>query len=77
MNTIIEIEKISIIKDGGTSCWINPDVRKSIKTMDDAKNCQQYYLDNRIGSKTKGELFDRYPGDSGATMLDKSNFKFL
>ena len=39
--------------------------------------CKRYYLDNRIGSNTKGELFDRYPEYGGAELLDKSNFNFI
>jgi hypothetical protein len=49
----------SILRDGGTEvCYEvnNPD--------------KPYYIDNRIGSKTIGKIFDRYPGDSGANMLN-------
>lgn len=74
---MIDLVKISIARDGGTSQWIEPSVKEAIKTIEDAKNCQKYYLDNRIGSETKGELFDRYPGNEGAIMLDKSKFNFI
>lgn len=74
---MIDIIKEGTYHDGGTSIWINPDVKKELKTIDDAKNCQKYYLDNRIGSQTKGELFDKYPGDKDAIILDKSQFNFI
>jgi hypothetical protein len=66
----ITLIKINIYKDGGTSVWIN----KIDKT--DFKNTPLFYLDNRIGSTTKGELFDKYPDDENALMLDKTNFIF-
>ncbi len=42
-----------------------------------SKTNLKYYLDNRINSKTKGELYDRYPSDEGAKILDKSQFNFV
>jgi len=44
-------------KDGGT------------KEYRDRKN-NRYFLDGRINSKTKGKLFDRYPSNERAMMLD-------
>lgn len=72
-----DLIRVSIYKDGGTSVWIELSIKEGLKTIEDVRYCQKYYLDNRIGSTTKGELFDKYPGDEGATMLDKSEFKFL
>jgi hypothetical protein len=74
MKDIIEISRY---KDGGTSVWIEPSVKSSLKTIEEADNCQKYYLDNRIGSTAKGELYDRYPNEEGALMLDKNNFNFI
>ena len=37
----------------------------------------KYYLDKRIGSDTIGELYDRYPSDEGAVMLNKDEFEFI
>ena len=38
---------------------------------------QQYYIDKRINSTTKGELYDSYPSDEGAQILNKSNYNFV
>lgn len=73
----IDIKKIAVLRDGGTSVWINPEIQASIETLDDADNSQKYYLDNRIDSKTVGTLYDRYPSEKGAIILDKSKFNFL
>lgn len=73
----IDLIQISICRDGGTSCWIEPNVKASIKTIEEAEKAQKYYLDNRFNSSTKGELFDRYPNKEGAITLDKTNFNFL
>lgn len=72
-----KLVKVSVFRDGGTSMWMEPQVRDNIKTIEDVDNAQSYYLDGRIGSQTQGELFDRYPKDENAIMLDKSEFEFL
>ena len=72
-----DLIKTSAYRDGGTTVWIEPSVKDNLKTIEDAENCQKYYLDNRIGSKTKGELFDKYPSDEEAKLIDKSQFNFL
>ncbi len=70
----MDIEKIgSIDYDGGTSIWVSI----GAKTEEDYRNREKYYLDNRNNSITKGELFDKYPSDQGAKMLNKNNFNFL
>jgi len=74
---MVDIIKTSIFRDGGTSVWIELSIKNSLKTIEEAQNCQKYYLDNRIGSQTKGQLFDKYPSDKDAKMLDKSQFNFL
>lgn len=74
---MIDLIKTSIYSDGGTTVWIEPSVKENIKSIEEAQNCQKYYLDNRIGSQTKGELFDKYPSDEDAKMLDKTKFNFL
>lgn len=74
MKDIIEISRY---RDGGTSVWIEPSVKASLKTIEEAENCQKYYLDNRINSTTKGELYDRYPSKEGALVLNKNNFNFI
>lgn len=66
--------KIDVYKDGGTEVWIEYSVTQTIGGSESAK---KYYLDYRIISTTQGELFDRYPGDEGAIILDKSEFEFL
>lgn len=74
MKDIIEISRY---RDGGTSVWIEPSVKSSLKTIEEADSCQKYYLDNRINSTTKGELYDKYPNEEGAVILDKNNFNFI
>lgn len=73
---MIDLQKISIIRDGGTSVWIEPSVKARIKTIEDAKSAQKYYLDFRFGSNTRGQLFDKYPNEPDAQMLDLSNYNF-
>ena len=74
---MVDLIKTSIFRDGGTSVWIELSIKNSLKTIEEAQNCQKYYLDNRIGSQTKGELFDNYPSHKDAKMLDKSQFNFI
>lgn len=80
-NNIIDIIEISRYLDGGTSVWISVEDFYSIKsestTFYDVKDSLKYYLDNRIGSNTKGELYDGHPSYEGAKILDKSNFNFV
>jgi len=47
---------MNIYKDGGTYTF--------------SKNGKTYYVDHRIGSKTKNKVYDRYPGDSGAKIVN-------
>lgn len=77
MNNKIKLEKVSIYRDGGTSKWIEPSVKESLKTVEEAKIAAYYFVDNRVYSTTKGELFDRYPSNEGAILLNKNNFEFL
>ncbi len=65
------------LENGGTSVWVELSVKSSLKTIEEADDCQKYYLDNRIGSTTKGELYDKYPSEKGALVLDKNNFNFI
>ena len=59
-----ELTLYSIYRDGGTTEWI------------DQNNCK-YYLDGRINSPTKGQLFDRHPRDISAIKLDQNQFTFV
>lgn len=36
-----------------------------------------YYVDYRLGTTTHGEIFDRYPDNEGAKMLNKNCFEFI
>ena len=56
-NKII-VRVIDSYLDGGT-LWVRDD-----KTRED------YFIDRRFGSPTYGEVFDKYPSDSGAEMLN-------
>lgn len=53
----ITLREISHYKDGGTVEYRGSDGK-------------HYFKDSRIGSKTKGCMFDRYPGDKGAKTVD-------
>jgi hypothetical protein len=72
---IIPFNKIALIKqdfllDGGTSIWIRADA-------DEKNPLEKFYLDYRIGSSTKGELYLNYPGNEGAVLLNKELYKFI
>ena len=69
--------KTSIYKDGGTTVLIEESVKNGLKTIEEAQNCQKYYLDYRIGTKTKGELYDKYPGDKDAKIVNKEDFEII
>jgi hypothetical protein len=56
MKTII-VTRRGIFKDGGTEEY-----------QDKERN--HYFIDKRINSKTKGKVFDKYPSDVGAKILD-------
>jgi hypothetical protein len=74
---MIDLIKLSTYLDGGTIVWIDPNVKMNVKTIEEAQNCQKYYLDNRMDSTTKGELYDKYPSHINAKILDKSKFNFI
>jgi len=69
MKTLIKIE---MYRDGGTTVYVEENDYPNIET--DYSNITMYYLDKRIASKTRGEIFDKYPSEEGAIMLDKSQF---
>jgi len=48
--------------DGGTICYIGSDGNS-------------YYEDHRIGTKTKGSLYSKYPREKDACMLDWNKFE--
>ena len=47
---------MSIYKDGGTYTFV--------------KNGKTYYVDRRIGTKTRDSVYDRYPGNAGAKIVN-------
>lgn len=73
MKTLV---RINMYLDGGTSVWVEQNLKKEIKSIEEARNIQKYYLDGRVHSSTKGELFDKYPGDIDAKQVNKSDFIF-
>jgi len=36
-----------------------------------------YYVDDRLQTTTKGEIYDSYPGNKDAKMLNKNDFEFV
>ncbi len=70
----VVLKKSSILRDGGTKVYIEDGSEMGLKTIKDAQTIKRYYLDGRFDSPTKGDLFDRYPKEDGAIMLDKSKF---
>ena len=76
MSDKIQLFLVAISRDGGTKSYYEKSVLETIKTIEDAKNAPRYCIDGRFRSDTRGELFDRYPGEEGAIMLDKNNFEF-
>lgn len=61
----VEIKKLrlkctGVFRDGGTmQCYDY-----------DSPNGLEYFIDRRINSSTKGKVFDKYPGQKGARMLN-------
>lgn len=53
----ILVTEFGRIRDGGTVTYVS---ELGLK----------FFVDNRIGTKTKGAVYDRYPGDEGAKILD-------
>lgn len=51
--------KISTYRDGGTQHFI-----------DNNDPSKEYYKDGRIGSNTRGKIFDHYPGQEVSKELD-------
>lgn len=71
--------KFAVYTDGGTTIWIDKDKASTIKTLVEVQeflNDECFYIDNRINSTTKGELFNKYPSKEDAVILDKSLFEF-
>ena len=50
---VIEVEKF---RDGGTTKY-------------EDKAGEAYFVDNRLKTKTKGAIFDKYPSEAGACKL--------
>ena len=45
-----------IYKDGGTYTFV--------------KNGKTYYVDRRVNSTTRNKVYDKYPGDAGAKIVN-------
>lgn len=52
-----KITQTGLYRDGGTICAVDRDGKA-------------YYVDNRIGSETKGRVFDKYPGEDDAILVE-------
>ena len=59
---MLELIQISVYRDGGT-----------IQCVDKATD-KLYYIDGRIGSHTRGQLFDHYPANPTAQNLKHISF---
>lgn len=57
MNESIYLQEIAIASDGGTKVAAGSDGNI-------------YYIDHRIGTKTPGLVYDKYPSDKGANIID-------
>ena len=55
----VQVVYTGTYKDGGTSSY-----------REKQKPYTKYFIDGRIGSITKGKVFDRYPGDERARILN-------
>lgn len=55
---------LSIISDGGTKVYVD-------------EKGQNYYLDNRIASTTKGKMYDKYPNDKDAKIIDNEEYEII
>jgi hypothetical protein len=54
---LVKVKKQSIYRDGGTTTYIDKDGKR-------------YFEDNRIGTSTKGDIYDRYPSDPESKKID-------
>lgn len=72
-----KLREVSIIKDGGTIVLFDNTDYESIRIPQDVILAKKYYIDNRIGSTTKGDLFGRYPSDKDAIKLNINNFEII
>jgi len=54
---MIKVKEVTKYMDGGTT-----------KYIDEKGN--EYFKDNRLGTKTKGKIFDKYPKEEDAKILD-------
>ncbi len=76
MIDIIKIGRDPHLSGVGVEIWISvEDYHRIDEKLD--HNINIYYLDDHYLSKTKGELFDKFPSDEGAKILDKSQFNFM
>lgn len=50
-------KEVTMYREGGTT-----------KYIDEKGN--EYFKDNRLGTKTKGKIFDKYPKEEDAKILD-------
>lgn len=57
-NGHVDVRFLVAYNDGGT------------KMYQEIHNDNKYYVDYRIKSETEGKVFDRYPGENGAIMLN-------
>ena len=83
----IDLIRISIYRDGGTSMWMTPNEKERLESFgrehgidslkSEIEKSERYFLDNRIRSTTKGMLFDKYPSDIDAKQVDKKNFNLI
>lgn len=64
-------------RDGGTEIYIDMETVLDPDSTESINKAKHYYLNNRIGSKNKGELFDYYPITADSMPLDKSQFNLI
>jgi len=82
----IELIRLAIYRDGGTTTWVTQKEMDRLESFgrehgidaltEEMNKSERYFIDGRIGSNTKGIMFDKHPRNPDAKQVDKNNFTF-
>ena len=82
----IELIRQAIYRDGGTTVWVTQEENDRLEAFgrehginaltEEMTRAERYFIDGRIGSNTKGVMFDKKPGNPNSKQVDKDNFIF-
>ena len=82
----IELIRLSIYRDGGTTSWATQEEMNRLESFgrehgidaltEEMEKSERYWIDGRMGSATKGVMFDGKPGNPNSKQVDKDGFTF-